>query len=1301
MSDDQTEQLSKEKKTEESTPQQSGSRFHVPKFSLKGAVVLTAVLLVILGLAIGAAYLFAPASVKNSKIVIGDTTITKADIDKYVKEWNIQNNNNPAALSFDDTTHLPVNERKEALNRLVTNAALKLEAQQLHVKLHNSDYTLANGDKMSQAEIDTISKGYKSRVDLENRTYETKLADALIAKKDILLARITYDTPYFNRAPADKVQGYYTDAKSRLNREILPPMKSGMSKEELAKKADVVLFDESNQNNKNWQQYFEKSVIVLDLKQNYSPQLVPGLDDVPETARGNVNVGTPVDLAKEVNKLSNIGDTSQVFVSKTGAFTIVRLENKSKGKYSSWEDLLAKYNEKYVTGKTNLARVMSSTSRNLANVLGKASIAIANKSILVIMSIGSAKASAAIPPDGCSSHNVDFIVRAYNVDTDDYLSGASMTIRRTAQHPCGNQYEGSHVITSGSNNTYHDNCFGPEPEFIGPNSSQHPAGYSSGDYLGMQWRDKDDPTWRNGSPPWNPETINQARVVYIRLLYKGGGGPPGNKWTLTPRSYIDGSDHGTNMSEWGTPGQDMNVSPGVTVYFMHTVTNNGAYQANDYNRQRINTTWDPNGNLISYTTDLASTEDLAGGSVRHISGGAFKVPSAPPGTVWCQEIQINPARADFAPDGSTIRNNTPVNSDRACVRAAYFDLQPLSFVNSEYTELGGTATFDHALQNTGNDYNLFWNSSPSTWGVVRAWPRISYNPSSPNGPPDLSASGEPSYLQGQEDCPSDILAIQGGETRYFTWQLLSGGSCVPATGHTLSVPGNGPLGRGYCQSYKVNPAFIVGSYFDPPFYQDNPRTSAPACTYVVGGKTSIALGLDAGDSAWIEPTESSTINIGTITNSFTQDPAKLWPGYTVDCNYVIKTYAPSGALQSSSAATGCSTFIGSNNPTNAATYTVNPAPGTPYGTKICVDATLTGARGPSNANNPNFLGPVATGTLCIRVVAKPYFKAYGSDVIVGQGTNGGACNVNASVIGWNKDAAGNYAGAGNQFAVFAASQIRYFATGQGLPVSGDTYGNAPSKLAFANTGLSQTVGLNGFYGGEFTGMSCSMQGYYNDSLPATTPTWTSIRQSNLDRTTNANLVYKASGQVKIAGIAEDSANTLLNGNNTKLYVDGNVLITSDIVAVKGASSIAQIPGFTVIVKGNIYISSDVSQLYGTYVAQPNGAGSGGNIYTCANEATFTQYNPIVGDASNPDYTTCSTTKLTVTGSLVAKKINFLRTRGSRYLDANGLDGQSGAGYSNAAEVFQYNPLTWLRQSTTTTNASNTTYDSITSLPPVL
>jgi hypothetical protein len=316
-----------------------------------------------------------------------------------------------------------------------------------------------------------------------------------------------------------------------------------------------------------------------------------------------------------------------------------------------------------------------------------------------------------------------------------------------------------------------------------------------------------------------------------------------------------------------------------------------------------------------------------------------------------------------------------------------------------------------------------------------------------------------------------------------------------------------------------------------------------------------------------------------------------------------------------------------------------------------------------------------------KVTDKPYFDVKNGDVSAGSGmatgaTGGTNCtqvgrDKKAGIVSWNQRAAGNYAGAGTDYAALALNHLQDFVTGQ--------HSNSlrPDGLAFANTPNNDTHGSRinhsaGFFGGLFLpGFGCT------DNY------WQYAPNSTVDR---GNVhTYVKGGHVTIDGNGDGiSGGTVNNGQKITYFVNGDVYINSPIKFSGSYSSTKQIPSFTVVVKGNIYIANDVSRLDGFYVAEPKSNGSGGKIFDCSS-GPFQSGVPSMFNTNL--YDTCNH-HLTVNGAFAAKQVWLLRTAGTVS--------------TTSAETFNYTPEIWLQHPFNGNfNGRPDRYDAISSLPPVL
>lgn len=285
-----------------------------------------------------------------------------------------------------------------------------------------------------------------------------------------------------------------------------------------------------------------------------------------------------------------------------------------------------------------------------------------------------------------------------------------------------------------------------------------------------------------------------------------------------------------------------------------------------------------------------------------------------------------------------------------------------------------------------------------------------------------------------------------------------------------------------------------------------------------------------------------------------------------------------------------------------------------------------------------------------RVVNQPYTRVYGADVMSGSGFGNCTPNTNAGILGWNK---GNGAGSGTQLAAQAAGTITGFS-------SASLRGVAPSPprgLSFAN--------VSGTYGGNY-GAGVCVQDYFSLAKPS---------------------------QISTSYPSSESPLNIAPGSRTVVYVEGDAFIRRNIVFSGGSwANLSQIPSYYLIVKGNIYISANVTQLDGVYIAQPTSPTSTttGRIYTCVDHNTRA-----VKTTSPSAFTDCGQ-KLTVNGVFLAKQLRLLRTNGSLRDSTVGEPSTSGT----IAEVFNYSPELFLIDPGLTTTPSRQ-YDAASALPPVL
>lgn len=271
-------------------------------------------------------------------------------------------------------------------------------------------------------------------------------------------------------------------------------------------------------------------------------------------------------------------------------------------------------------------------------------------------------------------------------------------------------------------------------------------------------------------------------------------------------------------------------------------------------------------------------------------------------------------------------------------------------------------------------------------------------------------------------------------------------------------------------------------------------------------------------------------------------------------------------------------------------------------------------------------------TNCPRVVNEPYFKVLNSGIQAGGEFN--QCLDSASgggglLAGYNdtqSDPAGRIPadrGASAQLSDLALLKITGVASAQ-------TPGNpgilrSPTDLTFANTNPSDITSDNQSpsLGGNFTGC----QQLTDETAPSGARAIGGFAAANM-----ASGAYTRNGNLTIVG-----GNLPIN-RNVSIFVNGNVYISNNIGYVQSRGWTAgTAPSFVLHATGNIYISPNVTNLAGIYIAKSSG-GSGGKIYDCADSSGFA---PL-----QSKYLYYCRNQLVVYGSFIADQVNLMRTYGS-------------------------------------------------------
>ncbi len=333
---------------------------------------------------------------------------------------------------------------------------------------------------------------------------------------------------------------------------------------------------------------------------------------------------------------------------------------------------------------------------------------------------------------------------------------------------------------------------------------------------------------------------------------------------------------------------------------------------------------------------------------------------------------------------------------------------------------------------------------------------------------------------------------------------------------------------------------------------------------------------------------------------------------------------------------------------------------------------------------------------------RPYFKAYGADTFTGGWFNSGStCNntdanyqrpgtsdLTGGVMAFAKyDAAGNKSsGAGSEFGASALGSVQGDAA--------KTYGFSTASSGYKNLTFANEQEWGGFLEGTNPQTHC-------------VPDYFGTKQNSPQAVTNNNDVdvsSLASGQHKASpggGITTVHANGKIGADKKiTLFVEGDVFISKDssnegiTYDARSSYTADNAPKFALVVKGNIYVAPDVTQLDGLYIAQPDSTpASSGVIWTCHTNNANVPTDVFVSAACR--------TKLTVNGAFIAKQVNLLRIQPN---SANGGIDSAVANEppssANIAEVFNFTPEMVVGGGFFNPTTSTNKIESLINLPPV-
>lgn len=237
------------------------------------------------------------------------------------------------------------------------------------------------------------------------------------------------------------------------------------------------------------------------------------------------------------------------------------------------------------------------------------------------------------------------------------------------------------------------------------------------------------------------------------------------------------------------------------------------------------------------------------------------------------------------------------------------------------------------------------------------------------------------------------------------------------------------------------------------------------------------------------------------------------------------------------------------------------------------------------------------------------------------------------------------------------------------------------RLMFANSGTAGNIGPNG---------TCITDLWTYLSKDTSLPGITELTSSSFPTGGNRRQQYVRTGNLNI-----NTPQTIQPGEKITILVDGDVTISENITfANYSLTNKDQIPSFVLVVRGNINISNNVTELSGIYIARPddddlNSDNSNtGLIDTCYDA-------PRGGSNDGQLSASVCTNQLTVHGMFAANDIEFRRTYG-------GVSNGNPNGGTNPAEYFDFSPEAYLAKPFfVSTFEPNLPIDFLKDLPPVI
>lgn len=1270
------------------------------------ATTLTACLV-----AVGVSFWIYQEVQSRHNIVIGDTTITPKQVQSYAS----------AASHYQATnknTSLGGNPTDVAQDDLILNAALKEQAKQHGITVTHADldaslalaYKYYGSKAGYQQAMKSMGIFQLATVRSENKVYEAKLENVLIAQRSIFLVAVPDDVPYFNKSSNPEV--LRQQARQLLTNKFLPLFKAGDSKEAIAKQADVDMLNPNSPavNNPPFSRMFTSAqyLATYSLANPYF-MVEPNQKNIPQA----------VSINDKIAALTKVGQNTGVITTDSGIIAIVRLEAKSSGIYASWDQFLQSYKAKYAKQLSFNANLHQQLAQELKTAewpfatLGK------------VWDVFKPQLAAA-DDSVCSHHFFTYHIQA----ADPYppygtIQGVRVVETRNGHvcppSPGGNPNLASQTIITTEN--MQENCNQAGPSF----NITTPSGYTL-DPNQSEDNTAGDGSWNNDSigvdshgwPTWGGGVENGANGVYWTISVI----PPQHDYhaSLTTagckviEGYAYDADH---------PDNDLDVTiafsggPGGSHNDLTTTTHGSSSSDSSANFQFNTPSWIANdtGNANVKATltvlDPNNTNYLVGTDSNPIQepcsqGGGNQTPTGNL-TVSCTEADATDVEDPDHPSqevevnlyvGSTaIDPNPQLTSDHQ----HKFTTNWANYVTAHPGTI--SATLKAQDIDNGNWYPVDTESVTCGGGSTGGGPSIT---------PILS-------------CTTAGLTVQGGSGNYPAFITISDNH-----GNSASQPN--PLGNMTSNgAYYLSP--LPSWFTNPPsgtmFYEQasitDPGLVSKAATPVPcgGGGTGPSGSGQCGNADFYNAAGGVIAQIPPETPPYSPNPLNLSPGqsFTLVVSEIITNGTASGTDGDAQAEGG-----------GGVTYNLTHGSGSSSSTYFANGWAAVAANPVENspANTYEIIWAADGAFTCVTEVTlgtgapvsypEPFFTVKGGDVLAGSGAEAsvnGTCAVPASgsagISSWYDSSSTN--GAGTQFGASARAAIQDFVSGL------DTHSNMPGSLLFANnTGLSSSTGAE-VYGGFLGAVPKSCPDYLaGEPSTANAPFGETVDISTL----SSGTYLEAQGD---GPLIVEASGPILPGRHITIYNQGDIEIEDNIVYGTDDGkwdNASNIPSVTLVAdgvrdpdtndlsgngngNGNIFINYNVTEVDGTFVADPSPnfvysgiiESCGGGVSYGYGEQADLLYDTGIHNNSSDAIWTCSaggavpsqpvSHPLKVYGSFIAKQIRLYRAFDS-VTDSS----------PTPSESFTYGPEDWIGAVESGGSGKvGSQYQAITSLPPVL